>query len=472
MIIREAEWTNWVGSERSFSEIITPRTREDLQRAVREAAASGKRIRPTGGSYSWAPLVPTNGVILEMHHLNRVLAFDHEAETIDIECGMTIEQLNEKVTKEGFTLVSPTLFPKPTVGGAIAPGCHGTGTLTGNFTDEIVEMTIVTADGSLEKISHSHPEFGAAQVALGTLGIVYSVRLNIQKQYNVRLEKRLLPVKEVLEGFEDLRHSAEFIELFWFPFQDKMWVYLMNKTPDPPDAMTLSRRLKSWFSPFFENTVAGIALPWIAKYMPQLTPLVAWSANRMSNSEGVTVDIASKIFHFQKAYPKCWDLSYAFPAEQAGLAWQEGIDLVNRYREAGLYPVNLALHGRFTGSSKAWIAPDHGRETAYVEVTTIEDTPHYQEIFEEIESRWFAIPGARPHWAKVYKRADQIRERYHLMDRFLEVRERWDPQRTFLNSFLEETVFKLDRPTAHEAKALPTRAESDGRTAPATPPAA
>ena len=30
-----------------------------------------------------------------------------------------------------------------------------------------------------------------------------------------------------------------------------------------------------------------------------------------------------------------------------------------------------------------------------------------------------------------------------MMDRFLEVRERWDPDRIFLNEFLEERIFQL-----------------------------
>jgi hypothetical protein len=39
------------------------------------------------------------------------------------------------------------------------------------------------------------------------------------------------------------------------------------------------------------------------------------------------------------------------------------------------------------------------------------------------------------------------------MDRFLEVRQRWDPERVFLNRFLEEEIFHLaahSRPTQRQ----------------------
>jgi len=50
----------------------------------------------------------------------------------------------------------------------------------------------------------------------------------------------------------------------------------------------------------------------------------------------------------------------------------------------------------------------------------------------------------RPHWGKLYWDAKTLHAAYgDDMDRFLEIRERWDPDRLFLNDFLERDVFQL-----------------------------
>lgn len=436
-------WTNWAGNLECECEIATPASLDELQALVKRAAAAGGPIRSTGGHYSWSPLVPNEGTIVEMRRLDRLIDLDVREATAEVECGMTIGQLSGLAAKQGLTLVSPTLFPKPTVGGAIAAGCHGTDRRAGCFSDDVLELKIVTADGSLRTLSKGDADFPAAQVALGTLGIVYSAKIRLAPQFNVHTQTRWIPVEQVLAGFEDLQASTDHLELFWWPFQDSMWVMLMDRTASFPDPKTWWTRLHTAFTTWYETNVGGIALPFIARYLPALTPFVLKVSSRVADHEGVDVQTASDAFHFQKAYPKCWDLSYAFPAPQAARAWREGIDLVNQYSRVGRYPVNLLLHGRFTGGSAAWLAPDHARATGYIEVTTIEGTRHWQGFFGEMERRWFAIEGSRPHWCKLYGQWHEIAARYPKMNDFLDVRQRWDPERVFLNDFLEKQIFQL-----------------------------
>jgi hypothetical protein len=78
-------------------------------------------------------------------------------------------------------------------------------------------------------------------------------------------------------------------------------------------------------------------------------------------------------------------------------------------------------------------------------------TPHWEGFFREIESAWLRIPGARPHWGKMFFQPDRMAARYEMMDRFLDVRERWDPDRVFLNRFLEKKIFRLPR-AGHRAR--------------------
>jgi FAD/FMN-containing dehydrogenase len=378
-----------------------------------------------------------------MRKLRRLLDLDRVNKMATVECGMTIGQLTRKAAREGLTLFTPTLFPKPTIGGVIATGAHGTDIHTGNFSDQICEMKIVTANGSVRTIGEGHPDFRAAQVALGTLGIVYSVKLKVERDFPVYLDLRRIPVRYVLEEFEDLINSYDFIEIFWYPLQDDMWLYLMYKTGSRPDRPTLFERARWKIRDLIEQAAGEVVLPYIAKNRPGLTPVLSWAASAVSQEMHESVMLASQAFHFQHAYVKNWDMSYAVDVRDGVRAWKDAINLIREYAKADLYPVNLAVHGRFIGKSYAWLAPNYGRRTCQIEVTTALKTHLYREFYDRLEERWLALPDARPHWAKRYHRPREIAARYPKMRAFLNVRQHWDPERIFLNDFLEKVVFQI-----------------------------
>ena len=105
--------------------------------------------------------------------------------------------------------------------------------------------------------------------------------------------------------------------------------------------------------------------------------------------------------------------------------------------------MNLALHCRFLEEGSAWLGTNHGRETCVIEVATAVGTPYWEEFYHEIEDIWFSVDGARPHWGKIYNTGAELKDRYQRMDDFLATRERWDPDRVFLNPFLEKEVFQI-----------------------------
>lgn len=459
-------WTNWAGNRSCTSNVVTPRSRDELRDAVREAAQAGRRVRATGGSYSWSPLVENPDTIVRMHRLDREIEDGGAPGTIHVECGMTIAKLDELARGRGHTLISPTMFPRPSVGGVIATCSHGTGFHVGSFADQVVEMTIVRADGSLDTVRRGDRDYPAAQVALGSLGIVYSARIELVPQFNVFVDKRHVPVRYVLEEFDDLLRSCRFLEILWFPFQSKMWLYLMDPTPSQPDPPSRWKRWLTAVSTWVQVTAGRRLLPWVARHTPSLTPVLNWAASRLVNKAGVSVQTASQAFHFLKAYPKAFDISYAVRADRAAQAWRAAIELVEEYARADLYPVNLALHCRFTAPGQAWLGPDQLRPTCWIEVATARHTPHWEEFFREVEERWLALDDeARPHWGKLYWSARELAGRYPRMQEFLDVRQRWDPQRVFLNRFLEEEVFQLPRPQP----TVPGPAPQPARPAPPTP---
>jgi FAD/FMN-containing dehydrogenase len=461
-------WQNWAKTLRCTCEVEKPASVPELQEIVRRATGSGKRlkrVRASGGRYSWSPLVPTDGVIVDMRRFRKIELLDESpartaacptdsaarrTRILEVGAGVTIGALDRFARAKRLTLVSPPLFLGPTVGGAVAVGCHGTGFATGNFCDQLHEIRLVGADGEERTVKRGEPAFPAAMVALGTLGIVTAVKLEVVPQFSVYVDKRYVPVDYVVEEFDDLVTSCEYPEILWFPFSRKAWLYLMDRSNSPPDPRWGWTRLVDRVSRVVERTAGNHLLPWAAGSAPRLTPLLLRFASELVHEASASVQPASDAFHFLKYYPKNLDLCYAVPVEHAREAWRRVIALIEEYTRAELYPVNLAVHCRFTAGSAAWLAPDYGRRTCYIEVATVKGTPDrlWQEFFRELEERWADLPEARPHWGKRFERYHELRTLYPRMDDFLRVRDEWDRDRVFLNSFLERDVFQLHVPAA------------------------
>jgi L-gulonolactone oxidase len=437
-------WRNWARNQRSTARVVAPRSLAELKAAVAQAAQPGpggerRRVRASGGRYSWSPLVPDPHTIVSTRRLKRI-EVQPALGRVRAEAGATIGAIERAVSAEGFTLRSPTLFPRPTLGGVLAVGGHHTNRNVGCLSDSLVSLEIVDATGALRSVARGDPDFPAAQVSLGALGVVYAATLELERQFSVYRDLRRVPVEEVLVGLRDLEADTEFLELFWWPFQDTMWVYRMSRTDDPPDPKTWDSVVLQQLDTAIEQYFGGKLLPWVAGHMPRLTPLISKLANTLANRAGVKVLTASDAFHFQKAYPKNWDMQFAVPLGAAEAAWREAIALVNRHASAGLYPMNLALHARFTGESPAWLAPNYGRRTCFIEAVTVQSTRGWEEFFRLLEERWLSLADARPHWGKLFWRWDTPRHSYPRWQEFCAVRQRWDPQGVFLNEWLERDI--------------------------------
>jgi hypothetical protein len=252
-----------------------------------------------------------------------------------------------------------------------------------------------------------------------------------------------VPVRYVLEEFEDLVRSYDFIEVFWYPLQGYMWLLLMHRSSSRPDRPSLLSQGLAELQDQLELVAGEVVLPFIVRSAPGFTPALARAASALGREVRQSVQTASQAFHFQRTYVRNWDLAYAVPLEQGARAWSDAIELIEEYARADRYPINLAVHSRFIGKSNAWLAPNYGQECCCIEAVTAIDTRDYESFFGELEGRWHAIDKARPHWAKVYGRTSSIKARYDRMEEFLEVRQEWDPKRVFLNRFLEKDIFQL-----------------------------
>jgi len=377
-----------------------------------------------------------------------MLDIDHARSTVTLESGMSMRQLTRITQAYGFTLKSPTIFPRVSIGGALATGSHGTGKEVRTFSDSLIALTVINANGDVIEIDESDGDLlEAARVAMGTFGVVYSVTLKVARAFNVRVEVKTFPRREILEHIPDILNTYEYVEMYWFPYTDIMWLMAADRTEENADRFGVRWFLKDWF--YDGLTLAGgmIAMPIIANFLPRLTPPVVRASQGIAFQQGEAVEEASVEFHYQTAYPKIWDMSIAVPTEHTKKSWELIMDLVDEYRARGKFPVNFVAHARYINASTGLICPAVGRKTTPIEVVTGWLTPGIDQFYGDLETQFYdRIPDSRPHWGKFITRPERIKGQYPATNwqKFLDLRKNFDPQRVFLNRFLEHQVFQLD----------------------------
>jgi FAD/FMN-containing dehydrogenase len=435
-------WMNWAKTQGCFTTVKKPCTTEELVRVVRHTLERGP-LRVAGASASWSPLVPTKGTIIDVSRLDRVIRFEEAPlNRVTVEPGITIETLTAYLAKRGYSLECPTLFPKPTVGGAIAAGCHGTGTFWPPFSDSVLALEVIDGRGQIHTIDETDPvALAAARVSLGLLGVITSVTLRVRPDFALDVYVRKLDVDDTMANLGDLLASHEYVFFMGFPFEKTLWARLANRSSAPYDPYTIRERVTEELDAAFEVVAGKFAMPYLARRLPQYTPLMLSVADSVSAQADHDVERASREMHFQKGYPRAVTMSFSIPLTHAATAWTETDRIVRWFRARGMYPVNMAYVARFVGASTSFLSPAYGRDSCFFEVTTAVETPDQDEFFLEAWTALSSIPGARPHWAKRWEDRFSPSLLYPKFVDFRAQQASFDPDRLFVNEWLADLGF-------------------------------
>jgi len=104
-------WSNWDGRQNCFPQASErPRDIEELRGALDRARQAGRNVRVAGSGHSFTGLVPTNGSLISLERMNRVLEVDPTGGLVRVEAGITIGQLNTQLDRHGLRLREPRRY--------------------------------------------------------------------------------------------------------------------------------------------------------------------------------------------------------------------------------------------------------------------------------------------------------------------------------------------------------------------------
>jgi L-gulonolactone oxidase len=429
------EWSNWAGNERCApSERLHPRSTADVQRAVRAAVADGRGVRVAGAGHSFTPAALTDGTMLELDRMDRVLDIDPISGLVRVQAGITLGQLSAVLWEHGLAFENLGDIDVQTIAGAAATGTHGTGDGLRNLSAGITAVQLVDGRGEVHELAPDDADGGdgwrAARVSLGALGVVTEVTLQAVPAFVLSGADRVEPRDAVFDSFFERTRTHDHFEAWAFPYARNV----ITRNNDRVDVPAAPRgRLNAWLEDVVLKNGALSALSMLGRAQPRLIPALNRTATRFGAGP-VLIDRSYRIFATPRLV-RFVEMEYALPREHLVTATRAVLDLIESQR----LPTNFPIEMRTVAGDDALISPAGGRDTGYVAVHVYRGM-EWQPYFRAVERIMRGLDG-RPHWGKRHFRtAADLAPAYPEWERFQAVRSRLDPAGTFTNGYVRQVL--------------------------------
>ena len=199
-----ATWTNWVGNQSFAAELATPRSEDEVVEHVRAAIAAGKGIRAAGAGHSVTPVVQSD-VVLDTTGMRGITHVDAARRYVTALSGTTVGELGEPLWAAGLALANQGDIDTQAIAGAIATGTHGSGNALPSFSATLRACRLVDGRGEVVEIDETQPEhLRAAQVAIGMLGVMTSVTVEVVAAYRLAERIEHWRFADVVERWDEL----------------------------------------------------------------------------------------------------------------------------------------------------------------------------------------------------------------------------------------------------------------------------
>lgn len=395
------------------------------------------------------------------------------------EAGITMGQLQNAVLARGLTLRVPPGNSAYTLGGCLAMGCHNLGH---SHAQDLLALTLVLHNGSLREVRRGEPDFNAAAVSLGRLGVILSATLEVLPYRSIQwtAEQLLMPgtdgVVELLENMTGRQPSRETVgnTLVFYPATCVMmlehWVPAgraasLESSSEPlkpyvnPQGFRLGQGTLSNFVKASRQMVFGLMPGWFlgslqipaelgfwalhsSPLLARVRQVLGWQCSPEARGEASTrltgnqytwagwidevMNVAMGLRHVEVIFP-------LQPKERA----VKCLDAVFAHKHLAWWRLNV----RTQPSEGFWLSSTHAEESDdtgsarsvflrmdFVAPGPLLDSPSGE---TSLTARLLAeCPGWRKHWGKALF-ASSAEERWGEPEQFLEAVDRWDPQGKF-----------------------------------------
>ena len=145
--------------------VLVPKRWEDVEAALDFAKSEGITLLPRGGGTSQSGQTVNDSLVIDFSkNLHRILNYDREAGTVQVEPGLVLDDLNRQLKADGWWYpVDVSTSSRATLGGMAANNSCGSRSIRyGKMRDNLVSLDAMLADGQLHHFGQGSPQLQLA----------------------------------------------------------------------------------------------------------------------------------------------------------------------------------------------------------------------------------------------------------------------------------------------------------------------
>lgn len=410
---------NWAGNLAFGTSRVASPTSIDEVRSLIAAAAPGT-LRPLGTRHSFSSIADTTGTLLSSSGFGDpsdiVVAAD--LRSVSVPAGMRYGDLARALDRHGLALANLASLPHISVAGAVATGTHGSGVRNGSLATAVTTVEFVDGTGELVTLRRRDADFDGAVVALGALGFVTRLELDVEPSYQVaQTVYRGLPLDAVLDRFDEVTALGYSVSMF------TTWA-----DPDVVEQLWLKRRTDT-DAPAPDSVLGALPSP-----IP-MHPIAGVDPVHCTPQQAVPGPWLDRLPHFKLEYTPSngaeLQSEYLLPRASALAAIDAMRALAPEFRH-----LVQVTEIREIASDALWLSGAYGTDTVALHITWHPDQPAVDALLPRLEERLLPL-GARPHWGKrFHAEVTELEPLYPRLADFRALAHRHDPRGVFVNDFL------------------------------------
>ena len=350
---------NWSGYVQFKPEIIAyPDSETAVQQIVQNAVEQGKKIRIIGSGHSFSPICKTDGILLSLDKYQGLIGVNEEKCQATVKAGTKLDVLGNLLFKHGMAMKNMGDIDKQSIAGTISTSTHGTGKDFGTISTQVIALRFVNGKGVVVQCSENQNKtlFKAAQVSLGTMGIITEITLQCVPAYKLEMKNGNEKLNEVLATLDERNENNRNFEFYWLPYTNGAWTKTANIVTDQPDKVTLLNH----FSDYIIENYGFKLLSEIAHKFPSKNEWV-------SKVTSASISNVKKVDHSHKVYAtvrlvRFHEMEYNVPVEAHKEVLKEVIKQVNSKK----FNIHFPIENRIVKGDDMYISPAYGRNSAYI----------------------------------------------------------------------------------------------------------
>lgn len=410
--------TNWGGNyEFRARRIVTPTTVDEVRDLIMQARA----VRAVGTRHSFNDLADADDLLISTTQLPVPFRVNENGNTVTVGAGIRYGDLARQLDAASLALPNLASLPHISLSGAVSTATHGSGDTLGNLATAVSGLRMVSGSGELVELSRNDRDFAGAIVALGALGVVTEVTLDVEPTFDVRQRVFTgLDWSEITEHFDQITGAAYNVSLFttWDePAVSQVW---------------LKERRGQEYSA--ETDFFGAQPATVQQHM-----IRGMDVRNTTEQLGVFGPWHERLAHFRFDFTPSngaeIQSEYLLPRSNAVHAIGAMRDLAPRFA-----PLLYISEIRTVRSDTLWLSTAYEMDAVALHFTWHQYQDAVEAVLPDIEAALFPL-GARPHWGKLFLDKDRVVPGlYPRLNDFAALTKKYDPEGRFRNFFMNRLL--------------------------------